>query len=75
MYIVLLLLMIWSWLLFTWSVLLMSPKWWLWFWLWWVSSSNEYGSKKSVEYTLKKVAKISLIVFIVSVFALPYVNN
>ncbi|MEF2176172.1 MAG: preprotein translocase subunit SecG [Candidatus Absconditabacteria bacterium] len=75
MYIVLLLLMIGSGLLFTGSVLLMSPKGGLGFGLGGVSSSNEYGSKKSVEYTLKKVAKISLIVFIVSVFALPYVNN
>jgi len=35
--------------------------------------ANEYGSKKSLEATLKKVAMISGIVFLVVAVILPYV--
>jgi protein translocase SecG subunit len=59
---------------FSWSVLLMSPKWWLGFGIggsmgW---SSNEYGSKKSVETTLKKTAFYAAIVLVASSLFLPY---
>lgn len=61
-----------SWILFVWAVLLMSPKWWLGAWLagssWW----GDYGSKKSVEWTLKKTAVIAIIIFMVAVAILPY---
>lgn len=68
------LVMILCWCLFVLSVLLMSPKWWLWFWIGWAAGSNEYGSKKSVEHTLKKVAIITSILFMLCVIALPYIN-
>ena len=38
------------------------------------SSSNEYGSKKSIETSLKKAALISGIVFGTIVLFLPYVK-
>lgn len=58
--------------LLIWSVLLMSPKGWLWLGLGWMSNSGEYGSKKTIEGTLKKVALISSIVFAISALILPY---
>ncbi len=65
-----------SWILFVWSVLMMSPKWWLWAWIawfgWW---AWDYGSKKSVEWTLKKVAYVTSIIFVLSSIILPYANN
>ncbi len=54
------------------SVLLMSPKGWLGLWLGGVSNAGEYGSKKTVEWTLKKVALISSIIFAISALLLPY---
>jgi protein translocase SecG subunit len=59
-------------LLLIWSVLLMSPKGWLWLGLWWMSNSGEYGSKKTIEGTLKKVALISSILFAITALILPY---
>lgn len=64
--------MILSGLLFIVSVLLMSPKWGLWFGVWWMSTSNEYGSKKSIESTLKKSALFSVVVFTVCIVLYPY---
>ncbi len=55
------------------SVLLMTPKWGLWFGVWGMSTSNEYGSKKSVESTLKKSAVFSIIVFALTVVIYPYI--
>lgn len=67
--------MILSWIAFVISVLLMSPKWWLWVGvggaLWWWS---DYWSQKSLEWTLKKSAVISSVVFIISSIFLPYVD-
>lgn len=54
------------------SVLLMSPKGWLWLGLGWMSSSGEYGSKKTIEGTLKKVALVASLIFIISALILPY---
>lgn len=56
------------------SVTLMSPKGWLGLGIGGVSSSNEYGSKKSIESTLKKVALVTGIIFIAIVLYLPYVK-
>lgn len=67
-------LMIISWLLFIVAVLLMSPKWWLGFWIGWAAWSNEYWSKKSVENTLKKVAMVTSVIFVLTVIFLPYVK-
>jgi len=53
----------------------MSPKWGIWFWIWGISTSNEYGSKKSVENTLKKVAIFSIIVFTLTAVIYPYLNK
>lgn len=71
----LIILIIVSWALFIVSVLLMSPKWWIGFGIWGVSTSNEYGSKKSVENTLKKVAFVSIFIFLLSVLIYPYANR
>ncbi len=67
--------MILSWVIFITSVLLMSPKWWLWagiawMWGWWW----DYGSQKSLEWTLKKSAIITSVVFITASLFLPYVD-
>lgn len=41
--------------LMTISILLMSPKWWLWLGIWWASAGGwDYGSQKTVESSLKK---------------------
>ena len=57
------------------SVLLMSPKGGLGLGIGWAStSSNEYGSKKSIESTLKKTALISWILFCVATLFLPYIK-
>ena len=58
--------------LFSGSVLLMSPKWGLGMWIGGASGAGDYGSKKSVEGTLKKVAIFSLIAFMACVVFLPY---
>jgi len=57
------------------SVLLMSPKWGLGFGVGGMTTSNEYGSKKSVEWTLKKTAVISIIVFTICALLYPYANK
>ena len=61
--------------LFIGSVLLMTPKGWLWFGVGGMSTSNEYGSKKSVEWTLKKTAIISIILFIFAAILYPYADK
>ena len=73
--VVLIVLLVISGILFSWSVLLMSPKWGLWFGIGWASGTGDYGSKKSVESTLKKVAVVSLVVFMGCVIFLPYTAN
>ncbi len=60
--------------IFVTSVLLMSPKWWLGTAIGWIAGSDEYGSKKSLEWKLKKIAIVTSIVFCVLVIILPYVN-
>jgi len=72
MYGILIIVMIISAIIFIWSVLLMSPKWWLWMGIWGMWQSWEYGSKKSLEWKLKYIAIITSVVFIVSVLFLPY---
>ena len=63
-----------SWVVFTISVLLMSPKAWLWAGIGGVSAGGDYGSKKSVEWGLKNAAIISSIIFIGTCIALPFVD-
>lgn len=61
-----------SWIAFIGSVLLMSPKGWLGLGIGWMAGGNEYGSKKTLENKLKKVALASGIVFLVVSLILPY---
>lgn len=56
------------------SVLLMSPKWGLWAAIGGIAGSDEYGSKKSLEWKLKKIALVTAILFIILVLILPYVS-
>ncbi len=60
--------------IFTWSVLLMSPKWGLGAALGWIWGSDEYGSKKSLEWKLKKVALATSIAFVIVALILPFVK-
>jgi preprotein translocase subunit SecG len=39
-----------------------------------MGASNEYGSKKSLESTLKRSALVSLIVFLVAALLVPYLS-
>lgn len=54
------------------SVLLMSPKGWLGLGIGWMAGGNEYGSKKTLENKLKKVAVVSGVVFLLIALILPY---
>lgn len=55
------------------AILLMSPKGGLWFWLWWASAwSNEYGTKKSIESSLRLFATVWAIIFICSALIYPF---
>ena len=56
------------------SVMLMSPKGGLGLGIGGASGTNEYGSKKSIESTLKKVALVTGIIFVAVVLYLPYVK-
>ena len=60
--------------IFTWSVLMMSPKWWIGMWIWWMSGWNEYWSKKSLETKFKKIALVSWIIFVLLVLVMPYIK-
>ena len=54
-------------------VLMMSPKWGLWLWIWWAAAGgNEYWSKKSIEWKLKVVATICLILFVIVCAYFPF---
>lgn len=61
-----------SWILFVWSVLLMTPKGWLGAWIAGMWGSSDYGSKKNVENTLKRIALITAIIFVAAAAMLPY---
>ena len=54
------------------SVLLMSPKGGLGLGIGGMAWGNEYGSKKTLENKLKKVALISGLVFLIASLILPY---
>lgn len=76
MRIILLIAFIASGILFVWSVLMMSPKGWLGAGIAWFGwASGDYGSKKSVETTLKKVAIVTSIIFVAVSILLPYVQE
>ena len=63
------------WCIFMASVLMMSPKGWIWLWSGWLSAAwNEYGSKKSIEWKLKIVAMVSAILFVGVCAFMPFVD-
>ena len=71
----LIIIMVILWCVFMASVLMMSPKGWIWLWIggfsaWW----NEYGSKKSIEWKLKIVAMVTGILFVGVCVFLPFVG-
>jgi protein translocase SecG subunit len=61
-----------AWIAFIWSVLLMSPKGGLGLGIGWMAGGNEYGSKKTLENKLKKVALITWVLFLLASLILPY---
>ncbi len=61
-----------AWIAFIGSVLLMSPKGGLGLWIGGMAGGNEYGSKKTLENKLKKVALITGILFLLASLILPY---
>ena len=72
MRILLIIVIIAAWIAFIGSVLLMSPKGWLGLGIGWMAGGNEYGSKKTLENKLKKVALVSGLLFLVASLILPY---
>lgn len=61
--------------IFVGSVMLMSPKGGLGIAIGGgMGASNEYGSKKSLESTLKRSALVSLTVFLVAALLVPYLS-
>lgn len=76
MYTVMLILLILTGIIFIGSVLLQSPKGGgIWMGIGGASAGgNEYGSKKTMEGKLKKIALISGILFVIIVLFLPYVK-
>lgn len=62
-------------LVFATAVMLMSPKGWIGFSIGWLSSTNEYGSKKSLEHNIKNVAYISGVIFLVLCVLYPYLHG
>ncbi len=63
--------------IFVWSVLLQSPKWGgIGMWIGWASAgwSNEYWSKKTMEWKLKIISLCCAILFVAIVVVYPYVK-
>lgn len=71
----LLLLMIGSGIVMSIAILLMAPKWGLGFGLGGMWGSNEYGTKKSIEWSLKTVATIGAILFVCSSLIYPFTKE
>lgn len=69
---ILIILMLVSWIILVWSIVLMSPKGWIWLWIWWASGGNEYWSKKSLEWKLKNTAVVCAVIFVICSIILPY---
>lgn len=73
MYGLLIAVMLVSWAVFVGSVLLMSPKGGLGAMMGGIGQGAEYGSKKTLEGKIKKVALAMAIIFVLSVLCIPYV--
>lgn len=61
-------------LIFVGVVMLMTPKGWLWLWMGGMANTWEYGSQKSLEVSLKRIAFWSGLVFLVVTVILPFVE-
>lgn len=72
MYTSLIVLLVITGIIFVGAVLLMSPKGGLGVGIAGMAGGGEYGSKKSIETTLKKVAVVSAIAFVAISLFLPY---
>ena len=71
----LIIIMVVLWCVFMASVLMMSPKGWIWLWIgWFYAWWNEYGSKRSIEWKLKIVAMVSGILFVGVCAFMPFVD-
>ena len=68
----LIILMVLDGIILVWSILLMSPKGGIGLGIGGMSGANEYGSKKSLETKLKKVAMATAIAFVVIALILPF---
>ncbi|AKH33341.1 hypothetical protein XF24_01018 [candidate division SR1 bacterium Aalborg_AAW-1] len=62
-------------LVFAAAVMLMSPKGGLGFSLGGMNSTNEYGSKKSLEHYIKRVAYIAGAIFLIVCVLYPYLHG
>lgn len=62
-------------LVFATTIMLMSPKWWIGFSIWGMNSTNEYGSKKSLEHNIKNVAYVSGAIFLIVCVLYPYLHG
>lgn len=71
----LLIVMLASWVFMSIAILLMAPKWWLGFGLGWMWGNNEYGTKKSIETSLKSAATICAIIFVLSSLVYPFTKE
>ena len=70
-----LIIMLLSGIVFIGSVLLMTPKGGIGFGIGGMATSNEYGSKKSIENTLKRSAFVSIVIFTLCAIVYPYLNK
>lgn len=70
-----LIIMLLSGIVFIGSVLLMTPKGGIGFGIGGMATSNEYGSKKSIENTLKRSALVSIVIFTLCAMVYPYLNK
>lgn len=71
----LLIVMLASWVFMSIAILLMAPKWWLGFGLGWMWGNNEYGTKKSIETSLKSAATICAVIFVLSSLVYPFTKE
>jgi protein translocase SecG subunit len=71
----LLIIMLLSWALMTFAILLMAPKGWLGFGLGGFAGNNEYGTTKSLETGLKKLATITSIIFVITALIYPFTKE
>lgn len=57
------------------TVMLMTPKGGLGVGMWGIANAGEYGSKKSLEGSLQKIALFSSVIFVIVSIILPYTTD